>query len=188
MKRWILGGIAVTLSVLGLGLFGWAQGRADWGRGFRGRGEWRMGHGMMALLENSRMKAALGLTDQQADQLHQLFVESEKSTVKTRADIAIRDIEMRELLRADKPDREAIMKKVQELSDLRGQMMKQHIESLLAARSVLTPEQQNKIRSLLERRRSEFRRERFRGQRGPGRTERPAGPPESRRPETPPVQ
>lgn len=146
-----------------------------------------MGPRLLAMLENDRVKTALGLTDQQADRLRQIAVDTEKSTVMTRAEIAVRSMELRELLRADKPEREAVMKKVQEISDLRGQIMKQHIESLLATKTVLTPEQQRKMRPFLEHRgRPGAGRERFRPQ--PPRA--PAGPPEAPAhiPGEPPVQ
>jgi Spy/CpxP family protein refolding chaperone len=70
--------------------------------------------------------------------------------VKTRAEIEVRSIELREALRADKPDRDEILKHVQEISDLRGEMMKQNVEAILAAKAVLSPEQQRRLLSLLE--------------------------------------
>jgi Spy/CpxP family protein refolding chaperone len=128
------------------------------GFGHHGMGRWEGRHGfeggrgLLGLADNSRLRAYLNLTDQQADRLHQISVDSRKSSVKTRADLELRNIELRELLRADSPDHDAVMKKVQEVSELRGQMMKQHMETLLAARSVLTPEQQKKLRSFQENR------------------------------------
>jgi Spy/CpxP family protein refolding chaperone len=103
---------------------------------------------MLAMLESDRFKAELNLTDQQVGRLHQIVLEGEKASVKTRAELQVHGLELRELLRADQPEREAVMKKVQEISEVRGQMMRQHVESLLAAKSVLTPEQQQKFRSL----------------------------------------
>jgi Spy/CpxP family protein refolding chaperone len=125
------------------------RGRGDFARE---GGEERMAGRLLAALDNDRVKAFLNLTDQQVDRLRQILVDAEKSGVKTRADIAVRGIELRELLRADKPDHDAVMTKVQELSSLRGQVMKAHIEALLAAKSVLTPEQQKKVRSFIENR------------------------------------
>ena len=139
------------------------------------------------MLENERVKTELGLTDQQTDRLRQIMVDAKKNTVKTRADVTVRGIELREMLRADKPDREAVMKKVQGISDLRGQIMKQHVESLLAAKTVLTPEQQKKMRAFLEHRgRPGMRHEGFR----PPRPRAPEGPPEPPAPPPgePPVQ
>jgi Spy/CpxP family protein refolding chaperone len=181
MKRWVLAGIAVLLGALALHVLGRAQGEE--GGGAWGRQEQGMGPRLLAMLENDRVRTELGITDQQAERLRQIAVDTEKFTVKTRAEIAVRNMELRELLRADKPEREAVMNKVQEISDLRGQIMKQHIESLLATKTVLTPEQQRKMRARLEHRgRPGAWRERFRPQ-APGA---PAGPPEP--PAPPPVE
>jgi len=161
------------------------------GRGGEGGGE-RMATRLMSALESDRVKAYLNLTDQQVDRLRQLLVDTEKAGVRTRADIAVRHIELRELLRADKPDHDAVIKNVQELSELRGQMMKQHIEALLAAKTVLTPEQLKKIREFMARREAfGAGRERFgAGREGfrPSRPEAPRPPAPPAHPGEPPVQ
>jgi len=185
MKRWVLAGIAVLLGALALPVLGRAQGKE--GGGAWGRQEQGMGPRLLAMLENDRVRTELGITDQQADRLRQIAVDTEKFSVKTRAEIVVCSMELHELLRADKPEREAVMKKVQEISDLRGEIMKQHIESLLATKTVLTPEQQKKMRALLEHRGApRAGRERLQP-RPPGT---PAGPPEPPAPPPgePPVQ
>jgi Spy/CpxP family protein refolding chaperone len=185
MKRWILVGIALMLGALALPVLGGAQGGGEGGAW--GRQEHGMGPRFMALLENDRVRTALGLTDQQAERLRQIALDTEKFTVKTRAEVAVRGMDLRELLRADKPEREAVMKKVQEISDLRGQIMKQHMEALLATKTVLTPEQQRKMRAFLEHRGGPGAgRERFRSHS----PQAPEGPPEppAQAPGEPPVQ
>lgn len=166
MRKWIAAGVAVLLGGVALGLVARAQDGGQFrpgpeGHEFRGGfftqgrglgGAHRMGPRLLALLDNDRVKAALGLTDDQATHLRQIVVDTEKSSVKTGAEMAVRGIELRELLRADKPDRQAVMKKVDEISSLRQEMMRQHIDALLNAKNVLTPEQQKKIRSFIERR------------------------------------
>jgi Spy/CpxP family protein refolding chaperone len=137
----------------------------------------------MALVENDRVKAALGLTEEQAGRLRQIAVETEKAAVKTRAELAVGRIELRELVRADRPDREAVMKKVQEISDLRGQIMKQHVESMLALKTVLTPEQQQKLRAL----RARGGRAGGWGPRPSARPGRPGAPPGPAEPPAPPA-
>jgi Spy/CpxP family protein refolding chaperone len=146
----ILGSALAVVFALGLGVAAWAQDHGAWGHRFRGQDPEARAGRLLALLDNDHVKSQLGLTDQQANQLRQIVVGAEKSSIKTRADMAVREIELRELLRSDNPDRETVLKKVQEISNLRGEMMKQHIEALLAAKSVLTPEQQKKIRSFIE--------------------------------------
>lgn len=165
MRRWII--LVVAGAMLSLPILASAQGFRTW-RGERGR-EGMRGTRLMAMLENDRVKSALGLTDEQTAKLREIMVDGRKSAIKTRADLEIQNLELRELLRADQPNHDAVLRKVQEISDLRGQMMKQRVESLLAAKSVLTPEQQQKIRQFKSEhrgRRAAWRRER--GQAGPG--------------------
>lgn len=157
MRLWIYSILAGTM--LSMAALANAQ-------GFRGMDSWEgRGPRLMAMLENDRVKSELGLTDEQSGKLRQIMVDSRKSAVKTRADMTVRGIELRELLRADQANRDAVLRKVQEISDLRGQMMRQRVESLLAAKSVLTAEQQQKIRAFMSERR---------GRRGAWR--RPGGP------------
>jgi Spy/CpxP family protein refolding chaperone len=197
-KKWIALALVLGLAVATLGYVAYAQekgmGRAESrghefmaGGGFSGMGGFHgrahMARKLLAMLDNPRFKQSLGLTDEQSGQLRKIIVDGEKSAIKARADLAVRGIELRELLRADHPDREAVMKKADDISALRAQMMKQHLDSLLAAKSVLTPEQQARIRSFLERRAAggSFMRERFFNRRGsmPGMgSGRPVTPPQ----------
>jgi len=121
---------------------GWGHERHGFGRGA----------GLLRLADNPRVRTELGLTDEQVGRFHKLAVESEKSSVKTRAELELRGIELRELLRAENPDHDSILKKVDEISALRGQKARQRVETLLAARNVLTPEQQKKLRSFWQER------------------------------------
>ncbi len=149
MRKQTVIGSLVILGILGPGLIAWALDSDGWSDGWGRHGRQDIGSRWMALLDNDRFKASLNLTDPQVNRLRQIALEEQKSRVKGRAEMAVRGIELRELLHADQPDREAVMKKVQEISDLRAQMMKQKVEVLLSAKNVLTPEQQRKMRSIL---------------------------------------
>jgi hypothetical protein len=105
---------------------------------------------LLALLDSDRVRTYLGLEDPQVERLRQIVLATEKANAKARAEIEVRGIELREALRADKPDRDEILKRVQEISDLRGGMMKHNVEAILAAKTVLSPEQQRKILFLIE--------------------------------------
>ncbi len=185
MRKSLIAGTVAVGTVLSLGLAGWGAQRGMMEGREQGRGPEQMAGTLLSLLQNDRVKTELGLSDQQVTQLRKIVVDTEKSAIQTRAQLAVRGIELREMLRGDNPDRAAIEKKVQEISDLRGQMMKQHIEALLQAKSVLTPEQQKKIETFLEHRRAMgMGRERFGGPRPtPGR---PPAPPKA--PSGPPSQ
>ena len=107
---------------------------------------------LLALLDSDRVKSYLGLEGPQVERLRQIALETEKANVKIRADMEVRSIDLREALRADKPDRDDILKEVREISDLRGEMMKHNVESILAAKAVLSPEQQKKVMFFIENR------------------------------------
>jgi Spy/CpxP family protein refolding chaperone len=104
------------------------------------------------MAENPRVRQFLGLTDEQVGRLHKISLDAQKASVQTRADMELRHIELRELLRAENPDHDAIMQKLDEVNALQGKMEKQRVETMLSARSVLTPEQQKKIKTFMENR------------------------------------
>ena len=116
------------------------------------RGGWGRGGGLLRMAENPRVRTALGLSDEQVARLHKISVDAQKASVQTRADMQLRRIELRELMRADNPDHDAIMRKLDEVNALQGKMQKARVETLLAARSVLTPEQLKKVKTFMENR------------------------------------
>jgi hypothetical protein len=105
---------------------------------------------LLAALDDPRVRTILGLTDHQADSLRKIIVDTETFTIKTGADIAVDAIDLRELLRADKPDRAAVMSKGDEISKLTSQLITHGLDAMLAAKAVLTPEQQKMIRGYME--------------------------------------
>ena len=104
------------------------------------------------MAENPRVRQYLGLTDEQVGRLHQIGLNARKESVQTRADMELRHIELGELMRADNPDHDAIMQKLDEVNALRGKMEKQRVETMLSARAVLTAEQRTKIKTFMENR------------------------------------
>lgn len=190
MKRIAMASALILVGLLALTAWAADKGPGGWGSGGgQGRG---FGGPMFGFLHNERMKAELGLTDEQAEKLRQIFMDSRKASIRTRADLKIQRMELHELMRAEKTDRDATLKKVQAISALREQMMRQHVESMLAAKTVLTPEQQKKVHAMMAERMSR-RGEGFRGRRGlrrgPGGPEGPGGGPGGfRGPDGPPQQ
>jgi Spy/CpxP family protein refolding chaperone len=129
---------------------GFGRGAWEGGRGHMGMRHERGGERVLRLAENPRMREYLGLTEDQAGRLHKIGVDAEKASVQTRADLELRHIELRELLRGDNPDHDAVMQKLDEVTALQGKMEKQRVETLLAARAVLTPDQTKKLKALRE--------------------------------------
>ncbi len=106
---------------------------------------------LLAALDDPRVRTMLSLTDQQADSLRKIVVGTETFTIRVGADIAVDSIDLRELLRADKPDRAAVMSKGDEISKSTSQLINHYLDAMLAAKAVLTPEQQKMIRAYIER-------------------------------------
>jgi Spy/CpxP family protein refolding chaperone len=96
------------------------------------------------------MKTVLGLSDQQADGLRKIVVDTETFTITTGAEIAVDSITLRELLRADKPDRAAVMKKGDEITKSTSLLVSHYLDAILSAKTILTPEQQKAIREYMQ--------------------------------------
>jgi hypothetical protein len=120
------------------------------GRGQESGGPLQRVSRLLAALDDPRARAVLGLTDQQADSLRKIVVDTEVFTIKTGADIAVNSIDLRELLRADKPDRAAVMSKGDEISKSTSQLINHYLDAMLAAKAILTPAQQKMIRGYIE--------------------------------------
>lgn len=105
---------------------------------------------LLAALDDPRVRTALDLSDQQADGLRKIIVDTETFTITTGANIAVNSIELRELLRADKPDRAAVMAKGDEISKSTSQLINHFLDAMLSAKAILTPDQQKKIRAYME--------------------------------------
>ncbi len=123
-----------------------------WRHGFRGPERWSMGQRILALLNNDQFRSEVNLTDSQVSRLRQIVTNAEKANIQTRAQMRIEGVDLSQLLHSAKPDQAAVLKKVQQISELRGQMMKNNVQALLEAKTVLSPEQQQKVRQFIRER------------------------------------
>ena len=92
----------------------------------------------------------LGLTDAQRTKLRDIGEAQMRRGIQERADIRIAELDLRKLLRADKPDQGAINRQVDKIADMRAKLAKERIAARLQMREVLTPEQRAKARGMLE--------------------------------------
>jgi Spy/CpxP family protein refolding chaperone len=150
VKKGILASTLLVLSFLGLGVIAWGSSQGMWGNRWGDPQDLPRVERLLGLLDSDRIRSYLRLEDSQVERLRQIVLETAKANVKIRAEIEVRSIELREALRGDKADRDEILKKVQEISDLRGEMMKHNVEAILAAKAVLSPEQRRRLFSLIE--------------------------------------
>lgn len=105
------------------------------GMGMGGMMHRRMGMGMHARL------AQLELTEAQRTKLRDLHESHARKAVQRRADLQLAQMDLRKLLRADRPEQGAINAQVDKITRLRAEGLKSAIDTRLQARAVLTPEQ-----------------------------------------------
>jgi Spy/CpxP family protein refolding chaperone len=125
-------------------------------------------HGLLAHAEE------LELTEDQQAQIKEIATESRKAMVQLRADSELAGMELQALIRSDDPDLEAIQQGLENVASAQVAERFAAIEATVSARSVLTDEQQAKVK------------EAVRGQRGPQRGNGPKrgdGPKRGGRPE-----
>lgn len=111
------------------------------GMGRTGRGG-RMGRGARGM----ELMRELDLTREQRDRLADLRDKQARVAIRARADLATAGLDMRRLMRAENPDRAAINRQIDRMAQLRAEMAKARIAGMLDMRSVLTPEQREKLR------------------------------------------
>jgi Spy/CpxP family protein refolding chaperone len=96
------------------------------------------------------------LTDAQKKQIQDIRQEMEKAMVPLKAQLELKHAELNTLLVAEKPDKTAIDKKIDEIGTIRVQMGKKRIGNRLEIRELLTPEQRPKFDEQTLRPRGEF--------------------------------
>lgn len=125
------------------------------------RGEYRKGpgdrhHGKRqsrrdARRDMSRTAQELGLNEEQVEAIENVLLEARKTNIKLIADARVARIELGQLITGDEVDKASVNAKVDQLASLRGAIMRQRAEAVLAVREILTPEQQAKADRMLQR-------------------------------------
>ena len=142
------------------------------------------------MLQDPAVRERLKITPEQAAKIQAQQSTVAKSMIRGHADIQVKRMELAELMRAEKPDRVLIDKKLREVQDATFAAEKARVDNHLTTRDLFTPEQ----RQEMEKMRGEFRgRMMQRGPGGPGeggmgpRGPRPMGPPQAPPPQPPPA-
>ncbi len=92
------------------------------------------------------MAERMKLSDDQSNQIEKIRTDFQKQQISQRSKLETSRLELRELMRADNPDKGAIEKKINEVSQLGAQSQIGRFNQMLAIRKVLTPEQQKMMR------------------------------------------
>jgi Spy/CpxP family protein refolding chaperone len=104
---------------------------------------------LMSALDDPRAQKMLGLSEEQANSLRKIVTDTEIFTIQRGANMAVDAIQLKELLRADKPDKAAVMSKGDEISKDTSELINHYVGAILDAKAILTPQQQQMIREYL---------------------------------------
>jgi len=85
------------------------------------------------------------LTKDQRDKMHQIRSQTKKANISLAADMKIKRIELKELMRTDNPSKDKVAAKVKEIEALRAQIQVNKLHSRIDLRNVLTKEQRDKL-------------------------------------------
>ncbi len=91
--------------------------------------------------QKDRFAMIPGLTDDQKTKIKDLMYNKSQDQQMLKAQLAEKKAHLRVLTLADSPDRKSIDKTIDEMSDLRGTIMKHAIDTKFKIKGVLTPEQ-----------------------------------------------
>jgi Spy/CpxP family protein refolding chaperone len=122
---------------------GGRAGDSEWGPGFGAGPE--AGFGAAPGLEAMEK---LDLTQAQREKLADLHERVMKQQIQTQADLRIAQMDLQKLMRAESPDGRAIDAQIDKIAGLRASIQKARVEARLAARTVLTPEQQKQLKEV----------------------------------------
>lgn len=117
--------------------------------GRRGFGMGRREFGLARLLNNPAIRQQVGITAEQAGTIRQRELDFRKKEIRDRADLAVKRIDLRGLLAADKPDRAAIDTKLQEISAAQLTLERSAIDYRLTMRDAISPAQREKLREVI---------------------------------------
>lgn len=129
--------------------------RGPWDRGDMrwGNGEWGRMHGhhefMLARMANNpAFRERIGMTPEQAQKIRTETFDFRKAEIRNRADVQVKQLELRQLLSAETPDRSAINSKLEEISAARLAHAEAAINFHLDMRAALTPDQKLKLHEM----------------------------------------
>jgi len=110
------------------------------------------GRGVAMILRNPTLRERAGISAEQAAKIQGQQAAFAKSRVRDRADLRVKQIDLRQLMAAEKPDRAAIDKKLREISEVRLAAQQLAVQHWLAMREAITPGQKEKMKQLFRER------------------------------------
>jgi Spy/CpxP family protein refolding chaperone len=92
--------------------------------------------------------AMLELTDDQREKIAAVHEKQQRKNIQARADLEVARMDLRDLVKAEKPNTTAINTQIDKIARMQAEQRKGQVGALLEARALLTPEQQKKLREM----------------------------------------
>ena len=90
----------------------------------------------------------IGLTDQQKQQMDQIFVQHRLKLIDLNANLEKQEVLFRPMIEADQPDETKILAQIDAIAQARAELEKADARMLFDTRKVLTPEQWQKLKAM----------------------------------------
>ena len=103
-----------------------------------------------------RMPEELNLSKEQTDNIKKIRSAAKKQNIPLKSDIQLKEIELKDLMDADSPDKTAVSAKIKEIDALRTQIKINRMSARIDCRNVLTKEQKEKMEQLRGQRKMMF--------------------------------
>jgi len=107
-----------------------------------------MGPGMMHEMRGEMGFEMLDLSAEQRDGMKAIKTETQKKIVPMKAEIELKQIDLRNAMDVDNPNRNRIMQLTKEISDLQLKIKQAKIDQKLKVHAMLTPEQREQMKSM----------------------------------------
>ena len=127
-----IGWTIAVLLVIGIAATAFAQ-------PMRGRG--KLPHAVGPEAGKGWMGITPPLTTEQMEKITAMRIDHQKGTIDLRADLQKKELDLRTLMMAEKPNEQKIHAVIEEMGALKTQLQKQRVSHLLKVRELLTPEQ-----------------------------------------------
>lgn len=102
---------------------------------------WHHGIGM----DQGGMPEELNLTKEQTDKIKKIRSAAKKQNIPLKSDIELKEIELRDLMDNDNPDKAAVAAKIKEIDALRTQIKINRMNARIDCHNILTKEQKEKM-------------------------------------------
>jgi Spy/CpxP family protein refolding chaperone len=178
-----------TLAAASIAIAAGAEPVGPGGPGGRGPGRDRPGPGgpgdadgphpamIEHLVNNPRVAKDLGLSDEQVDTLRNAMFDLREERVRLEAAMELAAIQQARILTGEEIDEAALMAAVEKTGEIRTEIAKHKMRTLLFVQETLTKEQRAKVQQHVRRRMADARNERNTARQNPGNARRDANRP-----------